>query len=135
VKCDPCSICKATGCPWDLLGDEPVCPDCQERLALGDEDLVVKVPVVDGRCWACDAPGVADYLTAPLGEAAGYLALHLCPAHFRALIGRSLDRASFRAVCRRLSSRGLKPRQVFLLHEAFYDQHGVALMPLGKGEL
>ena len=31
----PCIRCQADGCPWDRIADKPICPDCQERLAMG----------------------------------------------------------------------------------------------------
>ena len=38
----PCSRCETAGCPWDRVADKPLCPDCQERLALGEADALVE---------------------------------------------------------------------------------------------
>jgi hypothetical protein len=57
------------------------------------------------------------------------LAFDLCPEHFRALIGRRLDRRTFRKLRTELFRLGLAPQHIFLLHEAFYDERGQALQP------
>ena len=38
----PCNRCQATGCPWDRIGEQAVCPDCQEQLALGTTPVLVE---------------------------------------------------------------------------------------------
>lgn len=124
----PCSRCQATGCPWDRLGPVAVCPDCQEALVVG-EAAPLALPLEGRPCAACARRGVVPLLTYPL-RAAGPLALDLCPRHLYALVGRRLDRAAYRVLARRLAELGLSHRQVFLLHEAFYDERGHPLQPV-----
>jgi hypothetical protein len=123
-----CSRCQANGCPWDRIGTRTICPDCQELLALGEGEALVE-RLVSRRCGVCGSVGTAPYLTYPL-HSADPLAIDLCPGHFRALLSRRLDRASFRILRRRLQGLGMKVQQVFLLHEAFYDENGRPLQPV-----
>ncbi len=124
----PCCRCQSTGCPWDRIGDNVVCPDCQEQLALGEgEPLVEKLR--KHCCAVCNHVGTVRYLTFPL-HAREPMEIDLCPEHFHAFIGRRLDRSAFRILGRRLQALGLSPRQVFLLHEAFYDDRGHPLQPV-----
>ena len=60
-----CSRCEAVGCPWDRIGGKPICPDCQELLALGVCDPLVE-PLVQRCCAICTRRGTAPYLTFPL---------------------------------------------------------------------
>jgi hypothetical protein len=124
----PCSRCGGTGCPWDRIGEKPICPDCQEMLALGEGDPLVEKLRPRG-CALCPRRGTVPYLTFPL-HAQGGLEVDLCPEHFHALLGRRLDRYAFRRLARQLAALGLKVHQVFLLHEAFYDDHGHPLQPV-----
>jgi hypothetical protein len=124
----PCGRCQSTGCPWDRIGDQIICPDCQEQLATGEgEPLVEKLRKLS--CAVCDHVGTVRYLTFPL-HAREPMEIDLCPEHFHAFIGRRLDRSAFRILSRRLQALGLSPRQVFLLHEAFYDERGHPLQPV-----
>jgi hypothetical protein len=123
-----CSRCEAIGCPWDRIGGKAICPDCQELLALGVCDPLVE-RLVPNCCAICTRRGTAPYLTFPL-HANDPLALDLCPQHFRALLGRRLDRRSFRTLAKLLRGLGLTEQQVFLLHQAFYDEDGRSLQPV-----
>jgi hypothetical protein len=76
----------------------------------------------------CNQIGTLCFLTLPLGSLQA-LAFDLCPEHFRALIGRRLDRRAFRMLRTELFRLGLVPQLIFLLHEAFYDERGRALQP------
>lgn len=123
-----CSRCQATGCPWDRIGDHAICPDCQEQLARGEgEPLVEKL--IACPCVVCARTGTVRYLTFPL-HGRDPLAIDLCPAHFHAFMGRRLDRYAYRAIGRALQAIGMSRKQVFLLHEAFYDERGHPLQPV-----
>jgi hypothetical protein len=124
----PCNRCRATGCPWDRIGDKPICPDCQEMLALGEGDPLIE-KLRPRNCSLCSRSGTVPYVTYPL-RAQGPLEVDLCPEHFHALLGRRLDRYAFRRLSRQLQTMGLNAHQVFLLHEAFYDDHGHPLQPV-----
>ena len=124
----PCSRCQATGCPWDRIGDHAICPDCQEQLALGEGEALVE-RLRQHCCAVCGAVGTVRYLTYPL-HAREPMEIDLCPQHFHPLLGRRLDRYSYRALSRSLQALGLSVRQVFLLHEAFYDERGHPLQPV-----
>ena len=128
VPLAPCSRCQASGCPWDRIGGKPICPDCQELLALGEgEPLVERAD--RNRCAACQRLGTIRYLTFPL-HAPEPVEIDLCAQHFHALLRRRLDRTAYHNLARQLQAVGLAPRQVFLLHEAFYDETGHPLQPI-----
>lgn len=124
----PCTRCRASGCPWDRVAGRPICPDCQEQLALGEGEPLVERLRKDP-CAACGEVGTVSFLTYPL-HSPDPLQLDLCPQHFHALLGRRLDRYAFRRLSRQLDRLGLSARQVFLLHEAFYDPRGYPLQPI-----
>jgi hypothetical protein len=69
------------------------------------------------------------YQTYPL-HASRPIEIDLCPRHFRALLARRLDRPAFRRLAQQLADLGLNVGQVFLLHEAFYDEKGRPLHPV-----
>ena len=128
VSQGPCGRCRATGCPWDHIAGEPICPDCQENLAQGEgEPLIVRTE--KNRCAVCEQRGTICYLTYPL-HAAEPVEMDLCPRHFHALLARRLDRHAYHQLGRQLQMLGLATRQVFLLHEAFYDEQGQSLQPV-----
>ncbi len=123
-----CSRCQSNGCPWDRIGSKSICPDCQELLALGEGDPLVE-RLLPRACVVCGKRGTAPYLTYPL-HSTDPLSIDLCPGHFRALLSRRLDRSSFRILARQLLVLGINVQQVFLLHEAFYDENGRPLQPV-----
>lgn len=123
-----CSRCEATGCPWDRIGDQPICPDCQEQLALGEGQPLVE-RLIPNRCLICQQIGTVRYLTYPL-HSRDPLAIDLCTGHFHDYMGRRLDRYAYRTLSRGLQALGLSVKQVFLLHEAFYDERGHAIQPV-----
>jgi hypothetical protein len=123
-----CGRCQATGCPWDRIGELPICPDCQELLALGEGEPLVE-RVVPLRCLVCHHMGTVRYLTFPL-HGRDPLAIDLCSTHFHDFMGRKLDRYAYRTLNRGLSGLGLSAKQIFLLHEAFYDERGHPLQPV-----
>jgi hypothetical protein len=124
----PCGRCAAGGCPWDRIGATPLCPDCQESLALGEADAVVE-RTERRPCAVCARVGVVRYLTYPL-RSPHPVEIDLCGEHFHALLRRRLDRHAYRQLTRQLQTLDLTPHQVFLLHEAFYDANGRPLQPV-----
>jgi hypothetical protein len=124
----PCTACAAAGCPWDRLAGRALCPDCQERLALGEgPPLVAKVE--KRLCMACAQAGTLRFQTFPL-QSNRVLEIDLCGTHVHALLQRRLDRAAYRQLSHQLASLGVAMREVFLLHEAFYDEFGHPLQPV-----
>ncbi len=123
-----CWRCHAIGCPWDRVADKPMCPDCQEQLALGEGPPLIE-RVEKRPCAVCEQMGTLRFLTFPL-HGTQALEIDLCGPHIQALLRRRLDRYSYRQLSRRLSKISLTPREVFLLHEAFYDDLGHPLQPV-----
>ncbi|MFO0877205.1 MAG: hypothetical protein U0840_07500 [Gemmataceae bacterium] len=124
----PCCRCDATGCPWDRIGSCPICPDCQENLALGEAEPLIQ-RLTQNQCLVCNKRGTVPYMTWPL-HGRDPLAIDLCPAHFHDFLGRRLDRFSYRTLNRALQGFGMNVKQIFLLHEAFYDERGHPLQPV-----
>jgi hypothetical protein len=112
---------------WDRLAGKAYCPNCQELLAQGEIDPLVE-PTEKKHCAVCDKVGTVCYHTFPL-QSATPVAIDLCPAHVRALLGRCLDTHAFHQLRRRLAAVDLGVGDLFLLHAAFYDAHGRALQP------
>ncbi|HBI45629.1 MAG TPA: hypothetical protein DDY78_22675 [Planctomycetales bacterium] len=125
---EPCVRCLAGGCPWDHVAGNPMCPDCQEALALGESEPL-RQRVESKSCAICQRAGTLPYLTYPL-HAAAPVEIDLCGGHFEALLGRRLGRNSFRVLERQLQLLGVNVKQIFLLHEAFYDRQGRSLQPI-----
>jgi hypothetical protein len=105
----------------------PFCPDCEESLIKGESAPLVE-RAEPRRCAVCGQGGTLRYLTYPL-ECGTPVEMDLCARHFRALLGRCLDRGAYEQLRRKLRARGLGVDQIFLLHDAFYDDQGVALQP------
>jgi hypothetical protein len=124
----PCSRCQATGCPWDQLAGKAICPDCQELLAQGEGEPLIE-RAQKRPCAVCGQIGTISFVTFPL-HAPTALGIDLCPRHIHALLARRLDRGSYFQLARQMQNLGLASRQVFLLHEAFYDEQGRSLQPL-----
>ena len=124
----PCRRCQADGCPWDRIAGELICPDCQEGLAQGEaEPLILRTE--KKRCTVCQQLGTIGYLTYPLHSPEA-VEMNLCPRHFHSLLARRLDRHAYHQLSRQLQTLGFTTRQVFLLHEAFYDEQGHSLQPV-----
>src|SRR5262245_66517848 len=84
----PCGRCQATGCPWDRVAGKPICPDCQERLALGEGEALVE-RLRPAPCAVCRQAGSVAFLTFPL-KMPHAVEIDLCPRHFRGLVSRRL---------------------------------------------
>ncbi|HVS38749.1 MAG TPA: hypothetical protein VMS17_24545 [Gemmataceae bacterium] len=123
-----CSRCGADGCPWDRLADQPMCPDCQEALALG-EGPMLRQRGERRACAVCGRSGTLRYLTYPL-HSAEPVEMDLCGAHCEALLARRLERSAFRRLELLLQAAGVEAKEIFLLHEAFYDRQGRPLQPI-----
>jgi hypothetical protein len=124
----PCHRCQAAGCPWDRISGKAICPDCQEQLILGEGAPLVE-RVEKRTCSICSKAGTLRYVTFPLrGPQA--VEIDLCGCHVQALLGRRLDKFALKQLGRQLKAIGLKAEQLFLLHEAFYDEKGRALQPV-----
>jgi hypothetical protein len=80
-------------------------------------------------CAICDHAGTLRYVTYPL-RGTRAVEIDLCGAHFQALLGRRLDRYALKQFCRQLQTHGIQAQQLFLLHEAFYDEKGKPLQPV-----
>jgi hypothetical protein len=117
-----------TGCPWDRIADKPICPDCQEALVLGDGPALIERAETRG-CSVCRQTSTLRYLTYPL-QAREALEMDLCSRHIHALLARRLERNALVQLSRQLQALGVENKQVFLLHEAFYDEKGRALQPV-----
>src|SRR3984957_20002467 len=83
-----CGRCQATGCPWDRIAGNPICPDCQEQLVLREgAPLLERVEKL--ACAICQHHGTLRYLTYPL-RGTHPVEVDLCASHFQALLGRRL---------------------------------------------
>lgn len=124
----PCYRCGARDCQWDRIGPHPVCPDCAEALIAGEAEPLSE-PLEKKVCAVCGRTGTVRFLTFPLREPEP-VEIDLCPRHFRDLLGRRLSAQAFGVLRRKLNALGFAVEQVFLLHEAFYDEDGQALHPV-----
>jgi len=124
----PCCRCAAAGCPWDRVAGKPICPDCQESLVVGEGPPLIER--VEGRvCAICRQTGTLRYLTYPL-QSERPIEMDLCGHHLRCLLSRRLDRLAQKQLEQMLRKIGVTVKQVFLLHEAFYDEKGRPLQPV-----
>jgi hypothetical protein len=124
----PCCRCQAAGCPWDRIAGKAICPDCQEQLILGEGPPLAE-RIEKRTCAICQHEGTLRYLTYPL-RGSRPIEVDLCAGHFQALLGRRLDKYALRQLGRQLQAVGLQTQQLFLLHEAFYDDKGRPLQPV-----
>ena len=123
----PCCRCTSTERSWDRIAGKVYCPECQEALVMGlAEPLVERTE--KRHCGACGRLGTVRFLTFPL-QGPTPVEIDLCSEHLRALLGRRLSSAAFGQLRRRLRSLDLSVEQIFLLHDAFYDERGRALQP------
>lgn len=123
----PCSRCSTVGRAWDRIDGSFLCPACQEAIVQGAADPL-KALLRQRYCAVCHAPGVVDLATFPLNSNRA-LEIDLCPMHFRAFMARRLGAHAHGQLRRQLAELGIEAHEVFLLHEAFYDAQGQALLP------
>ena len=127
-----CCRCSDGARPWDRIAGKTYCPSCLELLALGEADPMVE-RTDRRRCAVCHHQGTLRYLTFPL-RSRRPIEIDLCAEHMRGLVGRRLGPHAFEQLRRQLYTLGVETREVFLLHEAFYDRCGRALQPAGEWE-
>lgn len=123
----PCCRCADNVRSWDRVAGKTYCPHCLEELALGESPPIVE-RTEKRRCAICRRIGTVRYLTFPL-RSRRPLEVDLCGEHLRDLIGRRLGRHAFDHLRRQLTGVRIETNEIFLLHEAFYDQDGQALQP------
>src|SRR5262245_48947939 len=123
----PCCRCGDNTRPWDRICGKTYCPNCMEALAMGESEPVVE-RTDRRRCGVCHHLGTVRYLTFPL-HSRRPVELDLCAEHLRAMVGRRLGPHAFEQLRRQLYVLGLEAADVFLLHDAFYDEQGRAIQP------
>jgi hypothetical protein len=128
----PCCRCGAVALGWDTIAGKPYCPHCEEAIVQGDGEPLI-VSAQPRQCCACAKVGTVTLQTFPL-KASHPVEMDLCPNHLRALLGRKLGAHSYGQLRRQLAVLDLDVHDVFLLHEAFYDACGRALLPAGEPE-
>ena len=125
-----CCRCADDSRSWDRIAGKTYCPNCLEALAMGESDPISE-RVDKRRCAVCYHLGTIRFLTFPL-HSRRPVEMDLCAEHLRALVGRRLGPYAFEQLRRQLYVLGLDTNDVFLLHEAFYDENGRALQPAGE---
>ncbi len=128
VSSTPCDRCQAVQGRWDRIAGKVMCPQCEESLLQG-ETAPLREPSQPNRCAICNRLGTVCYLTYPL-QSESPVEIDLCGQHLRDLLGRRLGPYAYYQLRRQLRSCGFEPTEVFLLHEAFYDEAGRALRPI-----
>jgi hypothetical protein len=114
--------------PWDAIAEKSYCPSCEESLALGEGAPLIE-RAEKSPCAVCGQIGILRYRTLPLHKSAP-VEIDLCATHLRDLLGRRLGPFAFHQLQRLLTTQGLDVREIFLLHESFYDRQGRALRPI-----
>jgi hypothetical protein len=128
----PCCRCGDTALGWDSIAGKPYCPSCEEAIVQGDGEPLVEM-TQRRHCCACQTLGTVTIQTFPL-KSSQPVEMDLCPNHLRGLLARRLGVHAYAQIRRQLTGLGLDVHDVFLLHEAFYDAQGQALLPAGDPE-
>ena len=118
----PCCRCADHARWWDRIAGKTYCPNCLEMLAMGEGDPMVE-RTDRRRCAVCHHLGTVRYVTFPL-HSRRPVEIDLCSEHVRALVARRLGPHAFEQLRRQLHAIEMQVNDVFLLHEAFYDNHG-----------
>ncbi|MEI7685030.1 MAG: hypothetical protein WCL32_08390 [Planctomycetota bacterium] len=126
-----CSRCGDHSRNWDRVAGKSYCPQCLELLAAGEAEPIIE-RTDSCRCAICYHLGTVRYLTYPL-RAARPIEVDLCSEHLRSLVARRLGPHAFEHLRRQLALVDLRPNDVFLLHDAFYDNFGRAQQPVEEG--
>ena len=127
----PCGRCGDASRGWDRIAGKVYCPSCLECLAQGEATPIVE-RTDRRRCAVCSHQGTLRYLTYPL-HSRRPIEIDLCSEHLRGLVARRLGPHAFEQLRRQLGVLGIGTGEVFLLHEAFYDEHGRAQQPVLEG--
>jgi hypothetical protein len=122
-----CCRCGDKTRAWDRLAGKTYCPTCMEALAMGEADPVIE-KTDKRRCTVCHHMGTVRFLTFPLNSRRP-VEMDVCSEHLRALVGRRLGPHAFEQMRRQFFGLGLEVADIFLLHEAFYDEQGRAIQP------
>ncbi len=123
----PCCRCADGNRTWDRIAGKTYCPNCLESLAQGEASPIVE-RCDRRRCAVCHHQGTVKYLTFPL-HSRRPVEIDLCAEHLRSMVGRRLGPHAFEQLRRQLDGLGVEVCEVFLLHDAFYDEQGRALQP------
>jgi hypothetical protein len=123
----PCCRCGDSTRSWDRLAGKTYCPNCTEALAMGESEPIIE-KTDKRRCTICHHLGTVRFLTFPLNTRRP-VEMDVCSEHLRALVGRRLGPHAFEQLRRQLYALGLEVSEIFLLHEAFYDDRGRAIQP------
>ncbi len=126
----PCCRCADRARFWDRIGGKTYCPGCLEAVITG-EAIAIRERADRRRCAICHHPVTLRYLTFPL-QSRRPVEFDLCGEHLRALAARRLGPHAFTQLRRQLTRIGLDVAMIFLLHDAFYDDHGRALQPVSE---
>lgn len=126
----PCCRCADATRPWDRICGKTYCPNCLESLALG-EGRPISERTDRRRCAVCNHVGTVRFMTFPL-HSRRPVEMDMCGEHLRDLLGRCLGPHAFEQLRRQLYSLGLETTEIFLLHDAFYDENGHALQPASE---
>jgi len=98
-----------------------------EALAVGEADPIAE-KTDKRRCTVCNHLGTVRFMTFPLSSHRP-VEMDLCSEHVLAFVGRRLGPHAFEQLRRQLEAFELKVSDIFLLHEAFYDELGRAIQP------
>ena len=126
----PCSRCADQSRWWDRIAGKTYCPNCMEALAMGEGPPMIE-RTDRRRCAVCHHLGTVRYVTFPL-HSRRPIEMELCSEHVRALVARRLGPHAYEQLRRQLHALGMEVADVFLLHDAFYDDHGRALQPAAE---
>lgn len=127
-----CCRCGGDHRLWDRIAGRAYCPGCQESLVHGESEPLVE-RTEPQRCAACSHLGTVCFLTFPMDHPTA-VEMDLCPVHLRALLGRRLGPFAYHQLLRQLHGLGYQANDIFLLHDAFYDDLGRALEPIAELE-
>ena len=83
------------------------------------------------RCAICHFQGTVRFLTFPL-HSRRPVEIDVCAEHLRGMVGRRLGPHAFEQLRRQLFALGLETSEIFLLHDAFYDENGRPIQPAGE---
>lgn len=132
TACIPCHRCGQDQHAWDRIAQKAYCPNCQESIVMGEAEPLIE-RIEKHPCAVCGRRGTLRFRTYPLGQQQA-LEMDLCAEHLRGLLGRRLGPHAYYQLDRLLQGLGYGASEVFLLHEAFYDDCGRALRPTAEPE-